>query len=324
MDLNNITIKKCLFVFSDPGGAKPILSIIKNNKFKNYIVYSDRNYNFYKDFDIEVNIINISDVENICTEIKPDIIFTGTSYTSELEVQFIKTAKNNSIRTFSYIDHYTNLKSRFKLNDSFYFPDEIFLIDTNALEIGLKEGLNNYSRLQLLENPYHYFLKRWEPKIDRKNLIENFNIKKDVKILVFGPDPLSNVNHISDYGYDEIDVWKDLEYAITKSNLIEFVIIVKLHPNQNKEYLNQALIKSKILKNIYIYDDSNSIDLLFHADIIIGMFSSLLIEANIINIKSKVIRHLPKKNISDPIKHLNIGLISQNRSELKSNLNLIL
>ena len=61
---------------------------------------SDRNYDFYKDFDIEVNIINISDVENICNEIKPDIIFTGTSYTSKLEVQFIKTAKNNSIKAF--------------------------------------------------------------------------------------------------------------------------------------------------------------------------------------------------------------------------------
>lgn len=324
MDLNNITIKKCLFVFSDPGGAKPILSIIKNYEFNNYTVYSDRDYNFYKDFDVEVNIINISDVQNICNENKPDIIFTGTSYTSILEVQFIKTAKINSISTFSYIDHYTNLKSRFKLNDNFYFPDEIFLIDTNALEIGLKEGLNNHSQLHLLENPYHYFLKRWEPKIDRNNLIENFTIRKDVKILVFGPDPLSNVNHISDYGYDEIDVWKDLEYAITKSNLLEYVIIVKLHPNQNKEYLYQVLTKSKILKNIYMFEDKNSIDLLFHADIVIGMFSSILIEANIINTNSKVIRHLPKKNISDPIKHLNIGLISQNKYELKSNLNLIL
>ena len=52
----NIFKKKTLFIFSDPGGAKPILSFIKLNNLKNFEVISDRNYKFYDLFKLKIKI----------------------------------------------------------------------------------------------------------------------------------------------------------------------------------------------------------------------------------------------------------------------------
>ena len=80
---------KGLFVFSDPGGAKPLLALvtlIKNN-LNDYRIISDRKYDFYDEFGLNVHVPNIlSDFDNF----KPDFLFTGTSYTSKLELKYIE------------------------------------------------------------------------------------------------------------------------------------------------------------------------------------------------------------------------------------------
>ena len=53
--INNLK-GKGIFVFSDPGGAKPIMALIKLNRLKNYKVFSDREYSFFKDFNLKVEI----------------------------------------------------------------------------------------------------------------------------------------------------------------------------------------------------------------------------------------------------------------------------
>ena len=70
-------VGKGLFVFSDPGGAKPCLSYILINNCSNYIVISDREYKFYSDF--KINVIITEEVERYIFEYKPDYIFSATS-----------------------------------------------------------------------------------------------------------------------------------------------------------------------------------------------------------------------------------------------------
>ena len=87
---------KGLFVFSDPGGAKPILAlltIIKKN-LDDFIIISDRKYDFYNEFELNVQLPDIaSDFENF----KPDFLFTGTSYTSKLELKYIERSNKINI-----------------------------------------------------------------------------------------------------------------------------------------------------------------------------------------------------------------------------------
>ena len=316
--INHLKNNKGLFVFSDPGGAKPLMSLIKNYGLVNSKIYSDRIYDFFLDFDILVhNIDDNNDIEKIIINFNPDYVFTGTSYTSDLELKFLKKANELNIKTYSYIDHYTNFRERFCLFNKYIYPKNIILIDEFAKEIAIKDKLSHQSNLIVGSNFYKDFLIKWKPKSNRKTFIRNLNIKSNQKIIVFAPDPLSNMNGKEKYLFDENDVWIELVNVLKEIKLIDFILVIKLHPNQNKELLHNTISKNTI-NNIIYYDQKNSIDLLYHMDIIIGMFSNILVEASVFN--KCIIRHLPFKNFDDPLIKFNNGLVSKNSSELKLNI----
>ena len=70
---------KGLYVFSDPGGAKPCLSFVGLNKISNYLIVSDRKYSFYKDFGLNVKILKEID-EHIFNGQLTDIIEVTYAY----------------------------------------------------------------------------------------------------------------------------------------------------------------------------------------------------------------------------------------------------
>jgi hypothetical protein len=72
------------------------------------------------------------------------------------------------------------------------------------------------------------------------------------------------------------------------------------------------------VSNSVIINSTDLNSLIYHSDIIIGMFSSLLVEANLFG--KKILRHIPKTNTIDPLEHLNIGKKSNNINELVENL----
>ena len=171
---------KGLFVFSDPGGAKPILSFINLYKKTNIIVISDREYDFFSDYGVKITKYSIGDEKRIIENFQPDFVFTGTSYTSKIELQFIEEANTKGIATYSYIDHYTRYSDRFFLNDRFVFPRHIFVTDQKARDIATSEKIDAYSSVSITGNFHHVFLKRWEPKSER-NVIFPF-LEMDEKL----------------------------------------------------------------------------------------------------------------------------------------------
>ncbi|MDA7809905.1 hypothetical protein N8978_00415 [Flavobacteriaceae bacterium] len=315
MQIDHLKKKRGLFVFSDPGGAKPLLAFIKNHKLKDYKVISDRKYNFFTDFRIKVNSFNNESIDKILKDFDPDYILTGTSYTSKIELKFISSAKKLNIDTYSYIDHYTNYEERFILDNQHIFPKNIILIDNIAKKIAIKTKLSDHTNLIVINNFYHDFLRNWVPKTKRENFLKNQQIKSDEKIIVFAPDPISNVNEKN--LFDENDIWNDLADVLTKINSVKLIVIVKFHPNQNKDTLIKT-INSSNYNNVVFFDQENSIDLLYHSDIIVGMFSSILVEANVF--KKQIIRHFPPNPFKDPLLALDIGLISLNKKELQRNI----
>ena len=317
MEINYLKKNRGLFIFSDPGGAKPLLAFIKNHKLKDYKVISDRIYDFFLDFGINVINFKNENIKKIIKDFNPEYIFSGTSYTSKIELRFISEAKKLNIDTYSYIDHYTNYNERFILNNQYVFPKNIILIDKIAEKIAIKTKLSDHSNLIVINNFYHDFLRNWTPKTQRKTFLNNYHIKSDEKIIVFAPDPLSNINSKKKYLFDENDVWNDLVTVLRKINSDKLIIVVKFHPNQNIETLSNTIYKNNY-KNVFFYEQNNSIDLLCHSDIVIGMFSSILVEANVL--KKSVIRYFPKSLMIDPLLSLNIGLISSNKKELYKNL----
>ena len=314
METNYFKENRGLFVFSDPGGAKPLLAFIENNKLNKVKVISDRNYEFFSNFKTNVCHFKNENIENIIKNFNPAYLFTGTSYTSKIELKFIQVAKKLNIKSYSFIDHYTRFKERFYLEGIYIFPEKIFVIDNKAKKIAINQGLHKKSKLIISGNFYLKFLKNWMPNINRKNLLIQKEILPDEKIILFAPDPVSNLNWKKKFNFDETSLWKTLSKIINKKLSIKnLIVLVKLHPNQKKNYLKNVIFDNKI-KNFVIVDSTDVNSLIYYSDVIIGMFSSILIEANVFN--KKILRFLPPNVLNDPLESLNIGEKCNNEEEL--------
>jgi hypothetical protein len=298
---------KGLFVFSDPGGAKPILSLISILKLKDYLVCSDRKYDFYSDFDIQVYPYKEDDENDLFKSFKPDYLFTATSYTSTIELKFLDYAKERKILSYSFIDHYTNYLSRFYFLNHYIFPDIILVVDNIAHKIACECGLSEESEIMIIGNYYHTFLRNWKPDVSKIDFLKNYNIDDYKQIITFAPDPLSNLGGVNTYGFDEVDVLNCILDSFNSFlNDKNFVLIIKLHPNQNKSKL-EISNKGRKFKNIVLADNIHTSSLIYYSDFIVGMYSSFLIESNIFN--KKIIRILPNQKFDDSLKGLNIGSI---------------
>ena len=155
---------KGLFVFSDPGGAKPILSFIFNKKVKNYMVVSDRKYNFFSDFNINVETYDLNKENEIINEYNPDYIFTGTSYTSKIELKFISLAKKLNISTYSFIDHYTDGSISTQGIKYSYLKDSKFLKVFDGIA-GIREFINDIKTVQKKKKPIYTDLYKIEKDV---------------------------------------------------------------------------------------------------------------------------------------------------------------
>lgn len=307
---------RVLFVFSDPGGAKPCLALIEEYNLKNVIALSDRQYHFYDDFKTKV-IIASSNFEKLVDSINPDIIFTGTSYTSEIEKQFIRIARNRNIVCVSFVDHWTSMLARFQhTNHELLFPDQVWVIDERAKQIAIEEGIDK-DRINISGNPYHNWLKKWKPLISKDFFYSQIGlINSNKKILLYAPDPLSNVDGISKFGFNEITATKSLIKLFDKyqTELNSYVVFVKAHPNQNRKKLENLF---KNCQQFYLLPekiDTNTI--IYFSDIVIGFFSSLLIEASILG--KPVLRYFYKQPKYDPFMDLNVGTVVNNHSIIKN------
>lgn len=301
-----------LFVFSDPGGAKPLLSLIKlNSKIEEYLVISDRIYDFYSDFGIPVHKYRPNEEASLISRFNPDYIFTATSYTSKIEMKFIYAAKNKKIPTYSFIDHYTSYLERFYFNGVTEFPDFICVTDERAKGIGLK--LNFLSSIIVTGNYYHDFLLQWKPSINKTDFFIASGIPLNHKLIVFAPDPLTNAGGAEKFGFDELSVYCDLIKAFKKLSNINFTFVIKLHPNQKSKNIVVATEASG-LDNIIYGDTFHTNTLLYYSDLIIGMFSAILMEGELFH--RNIIRYLKGLREDDPLEDLNIGVVAKDEQTL--------
>lgn len=305
-----------LFVFSDPGGAKPLLAAIKLNcGLKEFIVVSDRVYDFFTDFGIPVCAFTAGSEENVIKEFLPDFIFTGTSYTSTIELRFIKAAKKQKIFTYSFVDHYTNFLGRFQYNNELVYPDKICVTDIKAHSIAISHF--HKSSVFITGNFYHEYLKGWKASETREDFFSNNNISIEKKIILFAPDPLTNIGGKKVFGLDETTVWNDLKEAIELIQNLNYTIIIKLHPNQKSDIFN-VLIEKYSNKNIIFANQMHTNTLILYADLVIGMFSNILIESQIL--ETPVIRYLCGLIKADPFSDQQVGIVVYSKEMLISSI----
>lgn len=299
--------EKVVFVFSDPGAAKSILALATQLRTeKQQFIYSDRMHDFYSNFGLNVNAVSPSEVDSILEDLLPDFVITGTSYTSDIEKLFISACKKRQIPVFSQVDHWTDIKRRFEYQGQLIYSDEIWIIDEKAKEIALNEGIPE-TLLKVKGNPYYDFLKSWEPSISRDEWKKQNNIPEDKKLIMFAAEPLSKAGGVNRFGLDEKGCLKLLESRIASELLSETLVLIKMHPNQDKEYLMSAYRESKPRYEFRIFETDDLNTAIYYSDAVAGIFSNLLIEAH--QLGKPVYRILEGLKIPDPLGHLRIGKV---------------
>lgn len=278
-----------LIVFSDPGGAKPCLSLAKKwQDSDELLVCSDRCYAFFEIFGIPVRYCRGKDAHAIFQEFQPDFLYSGTSYTSLIELDFICEAKRRGIHTASFVDHYTGFDVRFGTAEARILPDEIHVLDEKAAALALEGGLPD-SRIRITGNPYHEFLGSWRSRLTKEQVFQKLEIPlSDAKTILFAPDPLSNAGGAEKFGTDEVAILKLFLESLGEFGL-PAQLLIKAHPNQSLDYLKTGL--QNVPQNVEVLlvtseKDGFLNDLIQQTDLVVGMFSSILIEAELLGKKA--------------------------------------
>jgi hypothetical protein len=311
-----------IFVFSDPAGAKACLAIASILIDIDVLVISDRTFPFFEDFKINVKSYDELTTSEWIDYFIPDFIFTGTSIPEKIELNFIKEAKYRNIKTISFVDHWTNIKQRFWSNQEYIYPSEIWLIDEEAKEKALFDGIPE-NLICISGNPYYDFLKNWRPLDSKKEVFNKIGIDISSRYILFAPEPLSSFDLQNKYGFDEVSGLKHLISSTENLNFQNIFIIIKGHPNQNHQLFIEYITESKNKKIIYLRDfDLNQ--LIFYSEVVVGYFSNSLIEAAIMD--KKVIRILIDLiDIKlDPFYNKKVGVKICKRKSLVTALNKIL
>lgn len=308
-----------LVVFSDPGGAKPCLSLAKKwRKSDELLVCSDRQYAFFETFEIPVRDCRGNEASAIFDEFRPDSLFTGTSYTSRIEMDFVREAARRGIPSASFVDHYTGFNVRFGTGSERVLPDEIHVLDARARALACEADLPE-KRIRITGNPYHEFLRNWRSQLTKEKVFEQLGIPvSDVQTILFAPDPLSNAGGVEKFGTDEVAVLALLLEALGKADK-PVQLLIKAHPNQSIEYLKIGLKNVPLNVEVFMVSsvkDSLLNDLIKQADLVVGMFSALLVEAEVLG--AQTVRILGGFALADPLAGISCKPVLRTRKELEA------
>lgn len=284
--------KNVLLAFSDPAGAKQVLSFAAKYRdlFKSVVAVSDRTYSFYQDFDLSVEDFKIKTSQEWLSSTRADVLVTGTSVPLNLEISLIAEAARRGVASMSFIDHWTNMAKRFRAADSLVLPSWICVIDNRARQIAIADGLPA-EKIRVTGNPYYEFIASWEPKINRDDFLMSIGLPRDALYVLYAPEPLSSFALEKEYGFTELDGIQMIYEAMRPILGEQVFIIIKGHPNQRHEVFTDYVSKQGDSHLKYFQEtDINTYS--YYAESVFGFFSNSLIEAKIMG--RLVIRPLMK------------------------------
>lgn len=273
---------KGLIAFSDPAGAKSCLALAwflqQENPNQEVIVVSNKHYSFYSDWDIPVVLVANPDSIDFSAF---DWIFTGTSHpdsSAKFEVNCIRNAQTKALRSYAFIDHWTNLALRFKDGEQIFYPETIFVLSELIKELAVNDGIPT-EKLELLENPYLAYIKEhWKSQLRRTAFYEQYHIPTHKNhVLVYAPDPISL--RFKNHPFDEASVCRELILFFQQHP--DWFVVIKTHPLQDVAYLRQSI--ADLDHSFVVIDDQNKVEnleVMHHSSAILGFFSNFLMEAS--------------------------------------------
>lgn len=307
--------KKIFVVSHDAGGAEIISAYVKHYQ-KNYDFYCyviGPAVKIFKKRRLEKYFVPDSAIrtaDGILDRIVAiDLMLTATSWSSDVEIQFLSTAKKRGIYTVAYLDHWTNYRERFGYPNQQWkknLPDEIWVGDNEALVLAKRFSL---PKVKLVPNQYfvEILAKIRQLRVRRQKQSNSVSAKHTI---LFISEPVARgakkmFNNPRYWGFTEQDVLTMICSSIERYNLSHqphWQIIIRRHPSDSQNaYDNVINTYQQKIRIVYSETDDLVADI-DKADLVVGMESMALVIGLLA--KKKVISFIPstKKKCILPFK----------------------
>lgn len=281
-------------VSHDAGGAEIISAWIKRNTQHryDYLLAGPAVNIFNRKLNLNVKSKNAESFLEMIQQHQYDFLLTGTSWDSRLELDCLSIAKQHGLQSISFLDHWSEYDSRFKLSDGDVYPNEIWVADDYACALAKK--LFGEISIQTIGNPYLD-----EIKIEYDALSAQKRKKPKKYNIVFLSEPISALakklyNDENYYEANESDCLNRF-IAIAKEKFSFPVdLTIRPHPSENKQKYIPFLEQSSENFTIGLSSNANLLQDLIGADWVVGFDSMALVIA--LRCEKRVSSCLPKKS----------------------------
>ncbi len=307
-----MTGRKILVFSRDPGGANavaPLLEPLRARGHQLIVFGKDAALPIYRKFQIDsADITQVTScdtrraVESFAAGIQPDLILTGTSSEDFTERWLWVAAEKMGIRSFAVLDQWTNYRLRLipdpgvppmpDGSDSLLLPSFLFVMDELAKDEVAALGIDR-SRLLSTGQPFFDEIRKSGERVsveESQSLHSRLSSKNHGKLLVFASQPIAELhrqNEIAEdyWGYTEKSIFRRVFSAldqVTQKVNQAVTFVVRLHPKDGPDAYRDLLPgDSKLITPVFDRETDSTL-LLKAADLTIGMFSMILLEAAIL------------------------------------------
>ena len=317
--------RKSIWIFSDAGGAKQALAayklIVPQSKYLHHTLLTDRWHSFYNMFQLPVHAIHYSDIDigDVLDLVNPDLVVTATSYSSNIELEFIKESCKRNIHVISIIDHNNYPELRFSRTNLEAYPDHIVVFNEDNQAAIRALPLPSHTNTEVLPNLYFdYLVKSFKPALSKEDFWSLHKLNEYQPLVLYAPEPITLIKDKFNYAVDERDGLEMVLQALDKCD-IKFNLIYQCHPNQDRKILKP------FENNHWTYGKADVTDAIWYADAIISFSSNSIFEARALGKKTTI--SLMSHLIPEHFKHVrkeNLGYTIENTEELTQLLNQIL
>lgn len=224
-----------------------------------------------------------------------DIFISGASPSSEIDYNIWKFARKMSKKSICILDAIKDYEDRFKKNNRYFFSD--FICVMNKDDKGILSGLDTgKSKVVVTGSPYLSNIHKFCIAEDEKNAIRKNMLVEGKRVITFCTEYMVKMNEKERYGYDEMDILRDIVQYIEGRGKDKFKLFIKLHPNDSASFYEDFVsgIDRKVDCELIANDPGYRI--LQISDIVVGMTSIILAEASILGLN--IVSYQPAANES--------------------------
>ena len=222
----------------------------------------------------------LEDMLNTEKELRNQSVIIGAQVNTSRTHCIIEQCNTSSMKTFFITDHWKNDHTQFFSDQKAFLPLCIFCIDDYMKKRFVDAGIPEHKLKIVGHSALEHTLKQKLSKSEIEKIKNNLNVDNSKMLISIFLDPVhDNLNH--GFGYDEYDVLMFIFDLISKKNLPDICLIIKVHPRQHKEKIIQFVEQYGSIQCM-VTEKVDPVELILASDKVIGMTSIALMHAAIL------------------------------------------